>query len=258
MAKLINQSNVTASYTMPDQAVIQVNVKSNESSTENMTTSFEKQRTSAKTIVMPLEEIEQTLTLTNTSEYTIFDINIQDTLGEGIKFKTGSVVIDDVSFPDYDPIAGILLDDLDPQSTMVIKYLVVTDENMSATSADIKSKVTYSVNEVLNLEEFSNTVTLYLSNNSVTLNLSADKTVLISGQTIEYKIEIENNGNLKNSQIVLVDNLPPETTFQKGSVKIDGVVFDTFDPSVGFEISDLEPNQKATVTFVVMANWLFD
>jgi len=254
MAKLINQSNVTASYVMPDQTVMQVNAKSNESATENMTTSFEKQRTSAKTIVMPLEEIEQTLTLTNTSEYAIFNINVQDILGAGIKFKEGSVFVDDVSFPDYDPVAGILLDDLDPQSTMVIKYVVVVDENPSVTNTDIKSKITYSVNEVLDLEEFSNDVTLYLSNNSITLNLSADKSVLTSGQQIQYKIEIENKGNMKNSQIVFVDNLPAETTFQKGSVKIDGVAFDTFDPGVGFEITDLEPNQKVTVTFVVTAN----
>lgn len=90
--KITNQSNLTSQITLPDDTTEQVSTDSNISETENMTTSFLKVKSSAKTYAKPNEEVEQTIVLTNNSEYDIFDVSIIDTISVGATFKEGSVI----------------------------------------------------------------------------------------------------------------------------------------------------------------------
>ncbi len=45
----------------------------------------------------------------NDGNTTISNLAFADTLSNGAIFKTGTVTIDGVSYPDYDPIAGLTL-----------------------------------------------------------------------------------------------------------------------------------------------------
>lgn len=62
-----------------------------------MTQSFLKEKSSAKKFASPGDEIEQTITLTNNSDYEITNIQIQDELSAGANFKAGSLTVDEES-----------------------------------------------------------------------------------------------------------------------------------------------------------------
>ena len=251
MAKITNISQVTSKYELPDQSIKGSDVKSNESSTENMTTSFIKLRTSAKDYGEPNEEIEQTITLTNNSEYTITSINIKDTIGAGATFKAGSVTINEESKPNEDIVTGINLEDITASGVTIIKYLLVVDASPTVERVDSYSTITYSVNETTDLEENSNTTNLNLSKNMIVITKTSDKSVVIKGQKIKFQNVITNTGNLKNTDVEFKDPIPEGTTFVNGSVMVNGVVQGGSNPSVGFKIDDLEPNATVTVTFEV-------
>lgn len=251
MAKITNQSQIAFACEYPDYSTKQFTVQSNQSETENMSESFTKSRSTNKLFGIPNDEIIQTLILNNTSEYDLQNVTIVDTLDNGLTFKKGSVTVNDQSKPTFDVTKGYTLDDILSQEVVVIKYIVVVDEQLSSTSASITSNITYSVNEVDNLSENLPVVSLTLVDNKLTITKTADKQVVMSGDIITYQNVIENTGNCKNTGITFTDAIPTGTTFVQGSVSVNGTNKQTFDPTLGFDLADLDVGDSATIKFSV-------
>ncbi|MBQ0017145.1 MAG: DUF11 domain-containing protein [Clostridiales bacterium] len=251
--KITNQSNLASKITLPDDTEQEVSTDSNISETENMTTSFLKVKSSAKEFAQPKEEVEQTITLTNNSEYDITDISIVDTLSTGATFKEGSVYIDDVSYPDYDIITGFTLpSDITTTSSIEIRYTIVVDETPAVDSITNTAEITYSVNEAVDLVENTNTVQIALVNNVITITKTSNASAVISGQTLTFQNVIKNEGNTKNTNLVFKDPIPEGTTFVSGSVKIDGTTYADYNPETGFSLPDLDPQDTITILFDVL------
>jgi len=249
--KITNQSTLTSTITPEGGESEEVETKSNESNTEYMTTSFTKVKTANKTVVKPEEEIEYTITLTNESDFDIIDMSIKDTMSADATFVTGSVNIDGSSFEDYDPATGFNLPTLAAGNSTVIKYNATVVEAPVGNTVSNTATVTYSVNEVTDLQENTNDLSLPIANNSVSLTKTSDKSAVISGQTLTYQIVIENTGNLVNTNLMFKDPLPAGVQFVAGSVKVDDVEQADADPSAGFALADLNPGDKVVVTFDV-------
>ncbi len=251
MSKITNISQVTSTYQLPDQTTKQSDVKSNQSNTENMTTSFTKVHSSAKNFGEPNAEIEQTITLTNNSEYPITNLNVEEMIDTGASFKEGSLVVDGASKPDDDLTNGVDLGELSAGQSKIIKYTLVIDETPTVESVEVYSLITYDVNEAVGLNEYTNTDTINISNNVITITKTSDKSVVIKGDKIKFQNVIENKGNLTNTDVTFIDLIPEGTSFVVGSVYVDGNQQAGSDPSVGFKIDDLTPNKSITITFEV-------
>lgn len=252
MIKIINQSQATSKYTLPDQTEKEYTVKSNESTILYMTEAFKKERSSAKLFGEPKEEIEQTLILTNDTDYPITNVSVQETIGSGAKFKAGSVTIDDNPQITFDVTTGYTLpNEISAHSNVTIKYMIVIDDSPSESSVEFDTLVTYSINEAVDLQEHANLITLDLEENIIEITQESDKTAVISGDKILFQNVIENKGNLKNTEITFLNSLPAELEFVIGSVKIDNVEKVGFNPTVGFKIDDLTPGQQTTITYEV-------
>lgn len=255
MLKIINQSEATSKYQLPDSTEKEYSAKSNEATVLYMTDAFTKVRSTAKTFGEPDEEIEQTLVLTNQTEYDITDVTIQETIGEGVTFKEGSVTVDDTPYANFDVTTGYLLPNGVPAGeTVTVKYTVKIATELTAQTSDLDTLITYTINEAVDLEEHANKITINLSANMLTIKKESDKTAVISGQKIMFQNVIENKGNFKNTQIIFKDPMPEGASFVAGSVKIDNVEKADYDPTVGFSIDDLEPGGKVTITFEVTVN----
>ena len=136
-------------------------------------------------------------------------------------------------------------------SSVVVKYIVTVDDPVVQTSAETKSTVTYSVNEITDLEEDSNIITISLGVDMLTITKTSNKTAVIKGQTLKYQHVIENKGNYKHTDIMFNDNLPEDVEFIVGSVMIDNVSQAGLNPTVGFKIDDIDVGGKVTITFDV-------
>lgn len=255
MAKITNISKVTSKYTLPDTTSHTSEVESNVSETENMTTSFLKEKSVSKLYAIPKDEVEVTLKLTNNSSYDVENVTITDTIGTGATFKAGSVTIDDTPHDSEDPTTGITLpNSIEKNTSTTIKYTIVIDESPTTAQVELDGNVVYSVNEVTDLEEATPQAEVAITNNGIVIEKTSDKTAVISGDKLLFQNVIKNIGTVKHTEVKFSDQMPEGTTFVPDSVKIDNVVKAGYDPATGFELDDIEPNTNITVTFEVLVD----
>lgn len=254
--KITNQSTLTSKITLPDTSEQEVTTLSSESNTEHMTQSFLKEKSAAKNFASPGDEIEQTITLTNNSDYEITDIQIQDKLSAGANFKAGSLTVDEESKPDEDPIVGFSLGKSLSKNggKSVIKYTIKIDENTPEQTITNTAEITYTVNERIDLQESTNTVEISLINNKIVVTKTSDKSAVISGDKLTYIISIKNEGNMENKDLNLKDPLPSSVTFVENSVKINDVVTQDANPINGFALPALPVGGEIKVAFEVTIN----
>ena len=256
MAKIENQSKVTSKYQLPDMTEKESETISNVSTTENMTTSFLKTRLSAKEVVEPKGEVQQTITLTNNSEFQIFDIKVMETINDplGKLQKEGSLMVDGVAKPSENIFDGITLEPIEKNTSRTITYTLAIAEQPANDMLKLKTEITYSVNEVTNLKEFTNESDIAVVEAAITINKTSDVTAVIEGGNITFMHEIKNEGNTKHTNLFFTDQLPQGVTFVPGSVTVDDVKKEDFDPVAGFNLGELDVFKTIVVKFNVTVN----
>jgi uncharacterized repeat protein (TIGR01451 family) len=87
----------------------------------------------------------------------------------------------------------------------------------------------------------------------VKLNLSSDKANVTGGDTITYKVEVENAGAGAANGLVVTDKLPAGVTLSPGGIKssLGKVSADTAAGTVTVNVDSLAPGSKATIEIPV-------
>ena len=210
-----------------------------------------KKRTGSKDIVNLGDEVNQTITLTNRSEYEITNIQIKDTFSEGVNFKTNSVVIDGASYTGYNPINGFTLpSSIKVGSSATITYRVIIDSATTKESFAIVSAVTYTF-DTTTVTENSDTYTMELPNGDITVEMTVDKLVATKNDEIQYTIKVSNIGNLRNTAVTITNPMPDGTSFVEKSVIVNNTSQPTYNPATGFSVGNVDPNSSATASFKV-------
>lgn len=248
---ILNTSNLTSKYTLPDQTEKTYSTNSNQSKTENMSVLFVKDKSSMFEFGSPNDEIQQNIILSNESESEITDIRLVETIGSGAHFKPGSVTIEDVPYENMDITNQITLpNSLLPNTSALVSYILVIDEQPNVDSVALKTNVTFDVNEIQDISEDTPEVTIEITENKISIQKTSES-VAISGSTIIYKNVISNIGKYKNTNLVFIDQIPNGTTFVNGSVKVNNQEKPTYDPAIGFALDDIEVGAQTTITFSV-------
>ena len=210
-----------------------------------------KKRTGSKDIVNLGDEVNQTITLTNRSEYEITNIQIKDTFSEGVNFKANSVAIDGASYTGYNPINGFTLpSSIKVGSSATITYRVIIDSATTKESFAIVSAVTYTF-DTTTVTENSDTYTMELPNGDITVEMTVDKLVATKNDEIQYTIKVSNIGNLRNTAVTITNPMPDGTSFVEKSVIINNTSQPTYNPATGFSVGNVDPNSSATASFKV-------
>lgn len=246
-----NKSNVQYSFELPDGNIETESKDSNIVSTEILTYSFTKVKTTNKSFLKEGEMAEQTITLTNNSQATITNQTFNDTMLQGASYVPGSVKIDNVSYPSYDLVAGFPIDDIAPNGSSVIKYNITADNPLSNPLVNNYGTLLYSVNDA-SFSENTNTINIPIVSNRIEIVKKVDKAFAVKGDTLHYTSTIVNSGTLPKTNITFIDADPIGTTFVVGSVKIDGVAQPSYDPNVGFALSDMGVGESRVVEFDVV------
>lgn len=251
MATITNVSNLESKYTY-DEKQYNLTAQSNATTTEVVTINFMKVRTGSMDIVMSGSIVNQTLTLTNKSEYDITDMFIKDTITGDATFRNGSVSIDGTSYANTNPVSGFNMPSgIKAGNSATITYSIVVNDNPT-NDITTTSQVTYSAGEAKNIVENSNTLLISIAKQEVTLKLENDKSAVVKGTRLTYQNVITNVGNVRNIAINFKDNLPDMVEFVPGSVKVDGETRSTANPVTGFVVGNIDPKQSIKVTFDVI------
>ncbi len=250
MANIINRATVTSKYTLPDQTTHSSETTSDDVVTTNMSDLFTKVRTANKQYAVPNGEVEQVLTLTNSSDLEITNVRIYDTITTNANFKPQSMTINEEEYPLLDASDYTLPDPIGAGETVVVKYITVVENEPETDLLNIVSNVNYTV-EGEQLSENSNVLSINIIEYKIEIKKTSDYSAVISGETMTFQNVISNTGNIKTTNLVFKDDIPAETTFITGSVKIDEVEKPDLDPTVGFELDDLDVGGQIVVSFKV-------
>ncbi len=253
-----NQSNIAFNYVLPDGQTIAAELDSNIVTTEILTYSVPKIKSGDKTFMQEGETSVHTVVITNNSQTTLFNMSLKDNMSNGATYVAGSVTVNGVAQPTYDPIAGFPLPDLAPQQAVTVTYTIQANNPMTASPVTDYATLNYSVDDPLrstvNFSENTNTVSVQIISNRITNVKSVDKAFAVAGDTLHYTSVITNTGSLLKSDLVFTDPIPVGTTFVAGSVRINGAAFPAYDPQAGFDLPDLAVGQAVTVEFDVTVN----
>ncbi len=254
MSKIINVSQITSKIQLPDSTYKDITTESNQSIIDNMA-DFTAIRSCIETYAIPSQEIEQCLLLTNDCDIAVKNVRIIDTIGNGAEFQTGTVSIDGSLDPTANPETGIQLDQpIEPNNSIEITYKVMVSDAPEVDEFSTISQITYDTDNTTGLSTTSNTIDTPIVNEKLTVDKTSNLSAVIKGQTLTYQITVTNEGNVKNTNIVLTDPIPSAVTFQDASVKIDETPQADADPRNGITLSDLNPGDKTVVKFDVTVN----
>lgn len=248
-----NKSKTKYEYELPDGATDTRNVESNPTRTENVTAAFTKVKTSNKTYLQEGETALQTVVLTNNSNYTIEQPTFHDIMTGDASYVGGSVRINGLPRPNYDPATGFTLPELAPGESVKIKYRIKAGGAISDGEIKNRGCVSYLAQNV-GIVEFTNFVIIQLIKTKITVEKTVDKAVAFAGSVLRYTSKITNDGNITKTNVFFSDPIPGGTTFRTGSVKIDGVSKPAHNPSDGFALPDMQAGAVVTVEFEVTVN----
>lgn len=205
--------------------------------------------------------LNYTITASNTGTVKLSNVNFKDILPNGVTFVDGSVVVDGVSKPEFNPNTGFLISDVLPGGNVVVIFNATVVSVPNPPQINNKADITFKyqitptspyIDEALT----SNTVTTNISNMNVTNTKSVNKAYATINDILTYTSVISNNGNINIENTNFIDNLRSEVSFVQGSVKIDGINYGSYDPTVGFTLGTINPSTIKTVTFDVKVNSL--
>ncbi len=249
-----NKSNITYSAILPDSKRISEKTESNTVITEILSFSVSKAIRSDKTTVRVGENVRNTIVITNHSTTKLFRNYFTVPQTDGASFVEGSVKINGVAQPTYNPLTGFELPDLKPDETIIIEYEIKAEK---PTTAPIKNIATlrYSVNDPargnVNYYENTDTLSIFVISDNISVIKTVDKSFAIKGEKLHYTVTVKNTGNITKTDLVFKDEIPDGTIFVANSIKIDGTTYSAYNPKMGFTLRSLTPNETLTVEFDV-------
>lgn len=253
-----NQSNISFNYVLPDGQTIAAELDSNIVNTEILTYSVPKVKSGDKTFLQEGETSQHSVVITNNSQTRLFNLVFKDAMSGGAAYVAGSVTVNGVSQPAYDPVAGFPLPALNPGQAVTVAYTIRANNPMTQTPVTDFATLSYTVDDPVrgnvNFSENTNTVSVQIISNRITNVKSVDKAYAVKGDTLHYTSVITNTGSLLKSDLVFTDPIPAGTTFAAGSVKINGVAYPAYNPATGFDLPDLAVGAAVTVEFDVTVN----
>lgn len=253
-----NQSNVTFNYVLPDGQTVPAELDSNIVNTEILTYSVPKVKSADKTFLQEGETAQHTVVITNNSQTQLFNLVFKDSMSSGATYVAGSVTVNGVAQPTYDPVAGFPLPALNAGQAVIVGYTIQANNPMTQTPVTNHATLAYTVNDPLrgnvDFSENTNTVSVAIISNRMTVVKSVDKTYAVAGDNLHYTTVITNTGSPVKNDLVFTDPIPTGTTFVTRSVKINGTGYPPYNPQTGFDLPDLAVGQSVTVEFDVTVN----
>lgn len=203
------------------------------------------------------DEIYYTVNITNSGNIGATNTLFTSTIQSDTTFVPGSVTINGVSYPAYNPTTGFSIGSICAGNTVQVVFKVKVNNIPNSNMLYNQCNLLYSylpnpTGTAVNESVTSNRVQTSLNQTSYTVTLAVDKTYAVIGDYLVFTALLNNTGSTVLSNISFYDNLPDSMEFVTGSVYVDGTNYSSYDPNVGFGITDLHSGDTARVVFAAM------
>lgn len=202
------------------------------------------------------DTVTYTVSIFNSGNTIAKNINFRDVIPAGLTFASGSVTINGASYPNYNPYNSFTLGNIISGDTVVVAFDTTVTSLPDPSLISNTANLTFSYKIDPNGSDIpvlinSNTVTTQINLGSITLNKSVDKNYGIMGDVLTYTVAVTNNGSVRADNVIFTDSLQSDITFNRGSVKVNGVTHLDYDPAIGFSLGNIQPFDQVTVMFTV-------
>ncbi|MBK4740108.1 DUF7507 domain-containing protein [Bacillus cereus] len=216
------------------------------------------------TSALPGQTLTYTITITNNGNITIEDFLLVDTAPVDTAFVIGSVTINGINQPNENPENGITLGNLAPNESIIITFQVAISS--TTLQSTINNNATISYTPIVGLTETpititkkintvtkqTNTVTTTVVDPMVSIEKTADKSIVVIGDIITFTLAVFNHSPIPTISTSVIDTIPAGTTFIENSVTINGTPVPNVRPDTGINIGSLPADSVATITFQVL------
>ncbi|WP_138753148.1 DUF11 domain-containing protein [Paenibacillus sinopodophylli] len=200
------------------------------------------------------DTISYTINVSNSGNYS-GSVTITDNIPAGTIFEPNSVLIGGAPQPGADPVSGIVVGSVAPNTTIPVVFSVVVDTLPNPQQLSNQANGTFAFTlpsgRSLSGSGSSNTVVISVSAPNVSVIKSTTSTAVAIGDTVNYSISILNSGIAAVNNVIFTDPLPVGSALVPGSVLVDGAARPTANPATGVAIGTISQGQTVVVSFNV-------
>ncbi|MDR4985345.1 cell surface protein [Bacillus cereus] len=213
------------------------------------------------TNALPGQTLTYTITITNSGNVNIEDILAIDIVPVDTTFVTSSVTINGINQPNANPENGITLGNLAPNKSVIITFQVTISASTLQSAINNDASISYAVTidptePPITITKQTNIVTTTIVDPMVRIEKTADKSIVVIGDSITFTLEIFNHSPIPTISTSVLDIIPAGTIFIENSVTINGNPDPNVRPDIGINIGALPANEMATITFKVLVTSL--
>ncbi len=199
--------------------------------------------------------IPYTISITNNGNIQVENIIVTDIIPANTNFIENSVIANGNARPNDNPLSGIQIDNIPPNTTATILFQVrvtsIPQTNPISNTSTIKFQYTLPDRPPITETIISSAAVTEINHATLNSNKAVDLAFATVGDTLTYTITLNQTGNVAANDVVIQDIIPQGTTFIENSVIVNGKTLPGVNPVSGIPIDTIIVGGDAIASFQV-------
>ncbi len=183
------------------------------------------------------------------------NIIVTDIIPANTSFIENSVIVNGNARPNDNPLNGIQIDNIPPNTTATILFQVrvtsIPQTNPISNTSTIQYEYTVPDQPPITETIISSAAVTEIHHANLNSNKAVDLAFATVGDTLTYTITLNQTGNVAANDVVIQDIIPQGTTFIENSVIVNGETLPGVNPVSGIPIGTIMVGGNAIVSFQV-------
>ncbi len=199
--------------------------------------------------------IPYTISIINNGNIQVENIIVTDIIPANTSFIENSVIVNGNARPNDNPLRGIQIDNIPPNTTATILFQVrvtsIPQINPISNTSTIEYEYTLPNRPPITETIISAAAVTEINHANLTSNKAVDLAFATVGDTLTYTITLNQTGNVSANDVIIQDIIPQGTTFIENSVIVNGETLPGVNPISGIPIGTIIVGESAIASFQV-------
>ncbi|MCC2472161.1 DUF11 domain-containing protein [Bacillus pacificus] len=199
--------------------------------------------------------IPYTISIINNGNIQVENIIATDIIPADTSFIENSVIVNGNARPNDNPLHGIQIDTIPPNTTATILFQVrvtsIPQTNPISNTSTIEFQYTLPDRPPITETIISSAAVTEINHATLNSNKAVDLAFATVGDTLTYTITLNQTGNVAANDVVIQDMIPQGTTFIENSVIVNGKTLPGVNPVSGIPIDTIIVGGDAIASFQV-------
>ncbi|MGE6309716.1 DUF7507 domain-containing protein [Bacillus cereus] len=199
--------------------------------------------------------IPYTISIINNGNIQVENIIVTDIIPANTSFIENSVIVNGNARPNDNPLSGIQIDNIPPNTTATILFQVrvtsIPQINPISNTSTIEYEYTLPNRPPITETIISAAAVTEINHANLTSNKTVDLAFATVGDTLTYTITLNQTGNVSANDVIIQDIIPQGTTFIENSIIVNGETLPGVNPISGIPIGTIIVGESAIASFQV-------